>query len=166
MEELYDASDLVVKVRVLGERKAEYEAILTKTKVLEVYKGEESLLNQDIYVYEYASIDIIDEKFSILLSRACNLMQENNEYYLLLDFLQKPEGYDYDEISGKTYLLNNICYGKFSTKEYATEDLNMELYDGIVYGEIRNLDVLYDDQDKTDSYYCKRLDFLTLINKN
>lgn len=166
MKDLYDSSDLVVKVRATSERKAKYESMLTKVKVLDVYKGDNALLDQDIYVYEHTNLLYTDEGFKLDISMQCNLMQVDREYYLLLEFFKQPEGYKYDSVSSRTYLLHNICYGKFSDLEYADlPDINIE--EGITYGEVSGLDVLYnpkDDKDKILDYYQKRADFLDIIS--
>ena len=163
MTDIYNASDLVVKVRATAERKAEYESLLTKVNVLEVYKGDHALSNQDIYVYEYASIIMVDNTFTISLTEASNLMPADHDYYVLLNFLKRPSGYRYDAVSSRTYLLNNVCYGKFSDRKYSSDHSTLEYEQGMPYKKIKYLDVLYIDQSQVDDYYDMRNDFFDLI---
>ena len=164
MTDIYNAADLVVKVRATAERKAEYQSLLTKVNVLEVYKGDHALLNQDIYIYEYAGIFMVDGAFTISLTENCNLMQAGHDYYLLLNFLKRPSGYRYDAVSSRTYLLNNVSYGKFSDRKYSSDHSAPEYEQGMPYGKIKDLDVLYVEQSQIDHYYDMRKDFFDLIH--
>ena len=81
MQQLYDEADIVVEVTATNDRKAEYQAVLTKVTVNKVYKGEKTLEDNDIYVYEYVSIDKIDDRITMQIMEVNNLMKEGNHYY-------------------------------------------------------------------------------------
>lgn len=164
MQQLYDEADIVVEVTATNDRKAEYQAVLTKVTVNKVYKGEKTLEDNDIYVYEYVSIDKIDDRITMQIMEVNNLMKEGNHYYLLLDFLEMPEGYRYDEISSRTYLYVNVPFGKWSKEEPV---LSMMPEDGSEildqYKNIKDIDAFLRNQEYKETYERKREEFLALI---
>jgi hypothetical protein len=164
MRSLYDEADIVVEVTATNDRKAEYQAVLTKVKVNKVYKGDKAIEDNDIYVYEYVSIDKIDDKITMQIMDVNNLMKEGNRYYLLLDFLERPEGYRYDEISSKTYLYVNVPFGKWRDTEpvYAMmpED-GSQIWD--TYGNIKEIDAFMRDEEYQELYEKNRNEFFEII---
>jgi hypothetical protein len=77
-----DAAYTILKVRFSGEREQAYLCTRSKVSVVSVYKGDDSLLNTDIIVYEmpYFGPYLHDCRNFALF----NLMQNGLEYYVFL----------------------------------------------------------------------------------
>ncbi len=113
MNDVYDRSDVIVKVQATDERSFLYSSILTKVTVLDVYKGDQQLKSGDIYVYEWAQVDAMN---FLLLNGTYNIMNTGDSYYLFLSRLPMPRGYNYTPKEMRTYLLTNVYMGKYNVK--------------------------------------------------
>ena len=168
MQELYDSSDLVVKVTALDEREAKYESILTAVTVDEVYKGDSALKDKKIYVYEFAYIFLFDNEYLIdTYGGTYNIMNPGNQYYLLLNFNKMPDGYQYSKKDKNTYLISNIYFGKFSCDENHISSVQVipeESMNQLRYADIKNWDILPKDSSEISEYTKKRKDLLNITN--
>lgn len=164
MQELYDSCDLAVKVTALDEREAKYESILTSVKVDEVYKGDAALKDKKIYVYEYAMIFMFDNEYVIdTYGGTYNIMNPGDQYYLLLDFNDMPEGYEYSAKDKSTYLISNLYYGKFSCEDASLTAFRAEEANQLPYNDVKKCAIIAKDSEEIQNYNLRRNDLLNII---
>ena len=169
MQDVYERSDLIVRAKATDDRSFAYSSILTKAMITEVYKGDQSLKSQGIYVYEYMFPDLM-----LMLSHnnggdGYNIMNTGAEYYLFLNLRPMPDGYIYSEKDRKTFLLTNVHLGKY--KVSVSEDMKVlvppkETKDFTLpdYEQISDWDILPVRSEQIDFYLRHRKEALELLD--
>lgn len=150
MNDVYNRSDVVVKVQATDDRSFLYSSILTKVTVLDVFKGDQRLKSSDIYVYEWAQIDTM---YFLQPNGTYNIMNTGDTYYLFLSRLPMPQGYNYTLKEMKIYLLTNVYMGKY----------NVEVCDDMKV--LPRAIELNDVSELPDYSAVKRWDILPVLNK-
>ena len=166
LDDVYDYADLIVKVKATNDRAFSFQSILTKVVVLEVYKGDQSLKSDEIYVFEWAEIGLLNE---VLSREGYNIMNAEDAYYLFLSRRPMPDGYLYTEKDEKTYLLANVYLGKYN--ETVCPDIELlpslesliEWDDFPKYQEVRGWDILPTSMEHMDFYLSNREKALELL---
>ena len=166
MKDLVETADLIVKVTATNEREIKYQCILTKAKVNFVYKGDFTLKDKYIYVYEYANVGFIAGKVSYISTHTYNIMNEDEQYYLILKFNKMPKGYEYSEKDIRTYLLSNVYYSKFAVDD----SQKMQCFPAnsqkeIMYKDIKEWNILTNAADQLNDYYEKRGELLLTLKQ-
>lgn len=118
--ELVDRAELAVVVKPIGTRRATPYATLSEVKVERVLKENGTVAAGDtIFVYEAPLTEPATEDTYGLIQLECfhTLMKSDRSYLLLLNFYQRPEGWDYSEENLKTYLMIDAYYGQFPMEE-------------------------------------------------
>ncbi len=144
VEKLFADSDLVVSVTATDKKELKYQSLLAEATVDKVYKGDKTLVNQSVYVYERACLYGMRPSLYFYWSRdGYNVMLGGESYILFLSFNDMPEGYKYSEKDKKTYLLTNVYNSKYSVNTYADieklpkiSDYNQKLYKDLKYYDI------------------------------
>ena len=115
-EELVEASELVIKVKMSNYRKKVTQATLTTVNVEAVLKGE--LQTNEILLYEPAFFwpYVDDPNTGNYSTGGYQLMQEGKEYILFLQSLKSPEGYNLSEDEKRSFLPVSELYGKIPIK--------------------------------------------------
>lgn len=154
LDELEKKASIIVRVKVENERKMYLQAVKTKVKVLEVYKGELQI-NSDIFVYEPSNLLCISYS-AYTCCGGYQLMQQDTEYVMFLRNLDKPEGYSYRGDEEISYLPISCLYGKYSVKEtgktptvISEDDICNQKY---TYSEISQYPVLCTTEEELNSY--------------
>ncbi len=118
--ELVDRAELAVIVKPTGTRRSTPYATLSEVKVEQVLKENGTVAVGDtIFVYEAALIepDGANSYGLIQLEGFHTLMKPDRSYVVLLNFYQRPEGWNYSEENLKTYLMIDAYYGQFPIEE-------------------------------------------------
>lgn len=120
--EMDENSELIVDVKVSGERISTQDSIFTKVYVNRVYKGDKELEGTEVYVYEPFSFT---RSYDHIFSYSYNLMQDDRNYILFLQSLESlqkfPEGYIKSDLEEKSYLLVNSIFSKYELTEANVE---------------------------------------------
>lgn len=111
-EELVDASELVIKAKMINVREKVAQATLTKVYVEKVLKGE--LYKNEIFLYEPAFFwpYIDNPNTGNYTTGGYQLMQEGIEYILFLQSLKSPKGYKLSKDEKRSFLPVSELYGK------------------------------------------------------
>ncbi|WP_027400527.1 hypothetical protein [Anaerovorax odorimutans] len=162
VQEVEQLSDDIVKVKIKNNsnRKMYYESILSQVEILKVYKGDLKE-NQIIYVFEH--IGESSSKFSknILYSMdGYNMMQESEEYLLLLKRLKNT--YFGEEGSEFVYVPSTSTFSK-----YRCDNANIPLFESIelglnadnfskdklaLYSDVKDEEIFLCDEDQYNQY--------------
>lgn len=143
IDDLLDKSILVVKVKLVNDRRIENKTIYTKANVIEVYKGDNELVNSEIGIYEAA---FPDERSKMLISYNGYIpMSDEDEYIVFLKPTIPLEGYDSNE---NKYMFTSDKYGK-----YKTDDVGYLLNkDNLKYETIKSYNVILNDEKEIENY--------------
>lgn len=165
-------AELVVVVTPTGVRRATSYATQSEMKVEQVLKENGNVAAGDtIFVYEAPRADPEGPvNHQLILNGFHPLMKPGRSYLLLLNFYQRPDGWNYSEENLKTYLLIDAYYGQFPMEEpkfmimhetdyYAkyrkesSSQLSGTFYDFPPYSEIADYDCAYQivDSDTPES---------------
>ena len=174
MQEVYERADIIVKAEATNDRAFEYRSILNKMIVTEIYKGDQSLISSEIYVYEYMYPD-----FQLMLQTysggdGYNIMNTGDEYYLFLSRRPMPDGYIFTEKDKKTYLLTNVHMGKYKVvvckdmkvltpSEVIIEDTREFLSASPDYQNVKDWDILPMKSEQLVFYLSHRKEALELL---
>lgn len=143
-KDLAAQAELAVVVTPTGTRRATSYATLSTFKVEQVLKENGTVTAGDtIFVYE---APVAEPGKLVNLNGFHPFMKEGRSYLLLLNFYQRPEGWDYSEENLKTYLLIDGYYGQFPVEEpkfmiVHESDVNGKPYPP--YSEIADYDCAY-----------------------
>ena len=147
--ELQDKSDLIVRVIPTDDRKVLFaRTILSRVKVLDVYKGKDIISSDNLYVYEPCSIQC--GKYELYISYDGYIfMHKAREYVLFLKKLNAPEGYKYRGKEKISYVLTSMAFGKYSVQAYGhTEVIDEDRVNPYVadktikFAEIKDMDLI------------------------
>ncbi len=163
VNDVYDRSDLIVKVQATDDRSFLFSCILTKVTVLDVFKGNQSLKSSDIYVYEWAQIDATN---FLLPNGTYNIMNTGDAYYLFLNRMPMPQGYNYSPKEMKTYLLANVYMGKYNVE--VCDDMKVlpqvsEINELPDYSAVKEWDILPVRDTQLETYLDNREAALLLL---
>jgi hypothetical protein len=159
-QELLHSSTLVVKVEASDERELQYNTVLTKVKILDVYFGDKSLIDNNIYIYEPIVINPYKYNKFIMFYEGYVLMKPKKEYYLFLFKESQPQGYIYKGKRNDIYKLTKRNYGKYSCEscnikcEYEQDFTKESLdYSYPEYSEMMRYDLVVFTSDLTSPYF-------------
>lgn len=146
--ELQDKSDLIVKVIPTDDRKVLFGTMLSRMKVLDVYKGKDITAGDNLYVYE--PCDIQCGKYELYISYDGYIfMHEAREYVLFLKKLNAPEGYRYRGKEKISYVLTSMAFGKYPVQAYGhTEVIDEDRVNPFIadktikFAEIKDMDLI------------------------
>lgn len=155
--ELQDKSDLIVKVIPTHDRKVLLQTILSRVKVLNVYKGKDIIAGDNIYVYEPCSI--LYKKKNMVTYGVFRpsytsydgyiLMRKGKEYILFLKKLKAPKGYRYRGKEKMSYVLTSMTFGKYPVQAYGHTEVieedrvNPSIADKTIkFAEIKDMDLI------------------------
>lgn len=169
--EVYDRAEVIARVRATGDRSFAYNATLTKGVVTAVYKGDPSLVSQEIYVYEAMAPNYFLMWQPLDGAAGYHLMNTGDEYYLFLNRRPMPEGYRYTPKDLKTYLLTNVHLGKYKADVCAElkvltppQAAEAEWMDALpAYQQVKAWDILPVHQDQIAAYLSNRREALRLL---
>ncbi|MDR3595878.1 hypothetical protein [Clostridium sp.] len=149
-DDLKQKSDIIVKVRLSGERKSLSGTILSKVEILSVYKGTDVKKSDIIYIYEpcffinntYNSVD------------GYNMMVENNDYVVFLKHLKIPEGYKYKGVEQISFMPVSTKYAKYNLSNYENKAFEKNELDSTLlnYKIIKNNDIITSQKADIDKY--------------
>lgn len=141
IDDLKQDSCLVVKVKTLDERKIKYKTMLSKVKILEVYKGDKNLVNEEVEVYEAV---FPEQRSNNLISyNGCIPMVNDNEYILFLKSPIPSEGYN-----EKEYMYTSDKFAKYSLKENDCFIYNKD----IKFNEVSSYNIILSDEIDIEIY--------------
>jgi len=169
--ELFSASDLIVKISPTGIREMHRGTILSEVIIEEVITENGSVDNGDvIYIYEPISIHpfSLPGTYSQYINYYgnCNIMQTDRSYIACLRFFAKPEGYEYSDIETRTYLVAIYPHGIFPNVE--PEEF-VEVTEGISYSlsyrDAQQYDVVALNESDFNEYLKMRNDLFNLLNR-
>lgn len=146
--ELQDKSDLIVKVIPTDDRKVLFGTMLSRMKVLDVYKGKDITAGDNLYVYE--PCDIQCGKYELYISYDGYIfMHKAREYVLFLKKLNVPEGYRYRGKEKISYVLISMTFGKYPVQAYGHTEVidedrvNPYIADKTIkFAEIKDMDLI------------------------
>ena len=92
VKEGLSSADNIVRVRSTGEQQAMYHSTLSTVTVIQVWKGDMTLLGHEIAVYERGYFYVRGDKVYYHPGGVENLMHEGGEYILFLKALENPRG--------------------------------------------------------------------------
>lgn len=145
LDDLINSSDLVLEVQPLDEGTAVASALLRKSKVLRVIKGEYN--NEEVYVYEPSHF--IHTR-SYMCIQGYVSMIESESYVIFLQKIDVPKNMKKDTLQNG-YFFTNASLGKFKLGQDAIlSDFNddKEIY----FNDIYELSVLFKLQKDVDLY--------------
>ena len=147
--ELQDKSDLIVKVIPTDDRKVLFaRTILSRVKVLDVYKGKDITAGDNLYIYEPCNIqfgkaELYDSYDGYIF------MHKAREYVLFLKKLNVPEGYRYRGKEKISYVLTSMAFGKYPVQAYGHTEVidedrvNPYIADKTIkFAEIKDMDLI------------------------
>lgn len=160
MEELAEISELIVRVRLMDDRKFLHLTILSKVDVIDVYKGDKLLKGKSIYIYEPAFINSRSKLYFAI--SGYSIMKKNSEYVLFLNKKVFPEGYRPDNIEGFSYLITtNSALGKYSIGYNRQESiLNTEENKNLTYNDIVEYEVIVDNRKYLELYNTLKMEVM------
>ena len=109
--ELQKTSDLIVEIKLTGNRSLYNQATLSEAEVLNIYKGKVKL-GDKILIYE----PVFFLSDSYYTASGYNLMKKSNSYIIFLKNLKVPKGYKYKNDEARTYLPVSTIFAKYNTK--------------------------------------------------
>lgn len=161
-------SDLIVRVSASGNRKFKHDSILSEVSVEEVYKGNKDLLGKSIYVYEWATVHMRDNRLIYISKDGYNMMNDSEQYYLFLKFNQMPEQYNYSEEDKLTYLLTNIYKSKYNVN--TNRDMGIlpenQMENTRNYGYVKLWDIIPTSEEQIERYLSNRENALKLLTQS
>ncbi len=124
-DSLYEKSDLIAKV-TLKQRTQKINVICSEVEVLDVFKGNQGLINKQIQVYEPFGLQ---DELTVSIFGACLPMRDQEEYIVFLKL----------ETNGRYNLVSGL-YGKY----HVEKDRYMEVNDrsSITLEEVMKYDML------------------------
>lgn len=158
LQQIKKEAEYILKVKKTGESKYQYHTILSMVQVIDVYKGDESLAGEHIYLYEPSFIDFKNKFYFVAVGY--NMMLSDKEYILFLNKRKFPEGYRPNAVEQNSFLLttNNgfsDALGKYLlNNSFQSEvlDLSNERNIKIKYDDIRDLEVVATGKDQLEYY--------------
>ena len=134
---LRESSDLVARVGNPRNHTVYDMGVLTEVTVKEVYKGDQALAGESVYIHEPSSVNPYGQHPSVLVNGGYLFMQEGGEYIVFLTFYEQPEGYAYTARDRATYLLTAQQFGKYPLELNLPETVDYgETAGALTYGEI------------------------------
>jgi len=143
LKELEDESEYICKVKQLNNKKHQNKTILSECEVLNVYKGDDILQGQHIYVYEPSYFDFNSGFYFVF--DGYNLMLIDHEYILFLNKKRFPIEYKRNNIEKYSFILTtNNPLSKYSfTKGYQDSFIDEKKdNNSLTYEDIRNLEII------------------------
>ncbi|MBO0588367.1 MULTISPECIES: hypothetical protein [unclassified Sporosarcina] len=149
-EELVDASELVIKAKMINVREKVTRATLTKVYVEEVLKGK--LHTNEILLYEPAFFwPYMDNPNTGSYSTGgYQLMQEGREYILFLQSLKSPKGYKLSKDENSSFLPVSELYGKIPIKSNWNPEVITN--DEATYKEVVDSEILTREKGSLQNY--------------
>ncbi|MBO8170240.1 MAG: hypothetical protein H0Z35_13855 [Thermoanaerobacteraceae bacterium] len=155
-QQLKKEAEYVLKIKKIGESKYQYQTVLSKVQVINVYKGDQSLVGKYIYIYEPSFFDFKNKFYFV--TGGYNIMLSNKEYIVFLNKRKFPEGYKPDAVEQNSFLFttnngSSNALGKYLlNNNFQSEvlDLSNERY--IQYDDIRDLEVIATEKDQLEYY--------------
>ncbi|MCB2360023.1 hypothetical protein [Clostridium estertheticum] len=160
--ELQKESDLIVEIKLTGNRKLYEEATLTEVEVLKTYKGKEKPKDK-ILIYEpvFFGSDIY------YTASGYNFMRKNNSYIIFLKNLKIPKGYKYKNDEAKTYLPVSTVFAKYNIKYTNKEKIldktrfsNEGKSSDLKFKDVKNKEIVSIDIKTVDLYNYFKLNVL------
>ena len=152
VEKLQEDSAYILRVIFEGVREPHNTCTFSTVRVLDVYKGDPTLKNTEIYIYEYPYFVEYDSTLFYESYHSQNLMSKQEEYILFLTPFHFPEIYKPTERESRTYVLLNSYFNKFRISEPIVQPLTGQEQ----YLDIVGFDILAEDQRIWDSYLLLR----------
>ncbi len=152
--ELQHKSNVILRVTPTEERSNLAQSVLSKVKVIEVYKGKDIKKGEFVYIHE--PNQFANEVY--MSTNGYNLMTEGNEYIVFLKHLTIPENYTYKGQEEKTFVFVSSQFGKYSLNLKQNMLINREkaVDLSIPYNEIKEQDILTTDSLVLEKYNIMR----------
>ncbi|ADY54482.1 hypothetical protein Sgly_0111 [Syntrophobotulus glycolicus DSM 8271] len=147
--ELKDKSDIIVKVKPTEERKVLNQSLFSQVQILEIYKGSDLKTDENIYIYEPASLG----NDQIYMPDGYIMQLDDQEYIFFLKRLKAPEGYQYKGKEKISYMPVSTTFGKYSVKETNTSVIpSEEIKKGLHFSEIKHMDIITTNAQTLERY--------------
>lgn len=164
INELEKESDLIVKVRLDGERKLYLQSTKSPVRIIKKYYGSEYYKEGSlIYIEEPSTfVNTIDLSYDVV--QGYQLMREDKEYILFLKKLDKAPKYKYKGNEKNTLMPISTLYAKYLLdSENKSEALDKIKVDNgeYSYGDIKEYPIVTYSQDEINKYN----ELLILVNK-
>lgn len=162
--DVYNHAELIIKAKATNDRSFGYDSIKTKVIIQEVYKGNTD--QEEIYVYEWSSVNIMN---MLQNNDVYNIMNTDDEYYLFLIRRPMPEGYKLTAKNETEYVLANVYMGKYKVEVYDNMRLlppreSLSSLDELpTYQEIKEWDILPVKSEQIGYYMNNRKEALFLL---
>lgn len=146
VEELEESSVLIIRCQPEKDRLVRENNVLTKVKVLEVIKGDKTIENKEIDVFEPISFMIRTK--AVIANKGYNYMQDGKEYLLFLKKRKLIDGYKEQD---SAFILTDELLGKYCSNE-KIELLPEESSDRFSLADVSEYAVLTSNEETLEMY--------------
>lgn len=149
--DLMAQSDVIVKAKYIGERKVTSDAFYSNVKVLNVYKGDQTIKGANLCVIEPLAV-FTQNKF-VNASRAFLIpLQPDGEYLLCLKHMQFDSARTLDSFQKSQYY--PVTQGAFGCYRFSNKNQTKIMDDNKTYtiNSLKGLDIFTDDRKVLNTY--------------
>ena len=150
LNKLENESDLIIKANMTSRVQELEEYTLSEVKIIEVYKGDPSLVGEKIKIYEPAIFIYYHQQYSS--TDFYNLMDVNREYILFLKPLNYPKELNIKKEQTNSYFLSSTTYGKYDINSNNQIPVITD-YEKVKYRDVKSLDIITNNEDIIDNYF-------------
>lgn len=143
-DDLMKESDLVVEITCLDSGEQMAYSTLRYCKIERILKGNQDLVNQNIYIYEPSYIMPYN---TISITNGYINMYNNQQYVFFLKKVNAPQSTQSKYSQG--YYPVSAEYGKYQLNHY---EQKVDLKEGLLYNEIKDHEVLLTDDKEVTLY--------------